>query len=82
MIPIGSLFSQALGFSAVTLTHPNYYTEPATKDLQIDSKGDCWVDNFVVGHGTYGRAQFPGKTNVAGLDLDAIGMTTPSNNTY
>ena len=60
----------------VSLTNPNYYTEPAVKDLQLDAKGDCWVEDFVVGHSTYGCAQFPGKTNVARLDLDAIGMNT------
>ena len=31
----------------------------------------------MVGHITYGRAEFPGKTNVAGLDLDDIGMNAP-----
>ncbi len=67
---------QAIGFSVIKLTNPSYYTKPATKDLQLDKKGDCWVENFVVGHRTYGRAEFPGKTNVAGLDLDAIGRNT------
>ncbi len=58
----------------MVLINPNYYTMPAIRDLQLDENGDCWVDDFVVGHRAYGTAHFPGKTNVAGLDLDAIGM--------
>ncbi len=67
---------QGIGFSVVTLTNPNYYTEPAVSELHLDQNKECWVEDFVVGHKIYGSASFPGKTNVAGLDLDAIGTTT------
>ena len=62
-----------MGISAVTLINPYYYTVPAVKDLHFDSGGHCWVEDFVIGHRTFGSARFPGITNVAGLDLDAIG---------
>ena len=64
---------QEIGFSAVTLTDPSYYTVPEAKELQLDSSGDCWVENFVVGHKIHGRARFPGKNNVARLDVDRTG---------
>ena len=67
-------YLQEIGLSAVVLINPNYYTVPTVRDLQLDENRECWVDDFVVGHQAYGNAHFPGKTNVAGLDLDAIGI--------
>ena len=66
---------QEIGLCPVTLKNPNYYTEPRAKDLHLDENGNCWVDDFVVGHRTHGSAHFPGRTNVTGLDLDSVGMT-------
>jgi len=39
----------------------------------IDSDGDVFVDDFVVGREGYGQVKFYGRTNVAGLNLDEIG---------
>lgn len=39
----------------------------------IDSNGDVFVDDFIVGRTGYGCVKFYGKTNVAGLNLDEIG---------
>ena len=40
----------------------------------MDSNGDIFVDDFVVGREGYGKVKFYGRTNVAGLNLDEIGM--------
>ena len=40
---------------------------------RIDSNGDVFVDDFVVGRKGYGQVKFYGRTNVAGLNLDEIG---------
>ena len=42
----------------------------------MDSNGDVFVDDFVVGREGYGEAKFLGRTNVAGLNLDEIGKFT------
>ncbi len=60
----------------VRLKDDNYYTKPSVEALQLDANGDCWVDDFAVGHHKYGEAIFPGRTNVAKLKLDAIGKNT------
>ncbi len=58
----------------VRLTDDNYYTIPPVSELELDGNGDCWVVDFTIGHHRYGEAIFPGDTNVAQLDLDAVGM--------
>ena len=52
-----------------------YYTIPPLHELNqsIDSNGDVFVDDFVVGREGYGQVKFYGRTNVAGLNLDEIG---------
>lgn len=53
-----------------------YYTVPPVQELnqQMDSNGDMFVNDFVVGREGYGKVKFYGRTNVAGLNLDEIGM--------
>lgn len=41
---------------------------------QMDSNGDIFVNDFVVGREGYGKVKFYGRTNVAGLNLDEIGV--------
>ena len=52
-----------------------YYTIPPLNELNqmVDSNGDVFVDDFIVGRTGYGCVKFHGKTNVAGLNLDEIG---------
>lgn len=52
-----------------------YYTIPSLSELNqmVDSNGDVFVDDFVVGREGYGQVKFYGRTNVAGLNLDEIG---------
>ena len=45
----------------------------AELNQKIDSNGDVFVDDFVVGREGYGKVKFYGRTNVAGLNLDEIG---------
>lgn len=58
----------------VKISDPNYYTVPPVNELQLDLKGQCWIQDFIVGHKMYGNARFIGRTNVAGLNLKSIGM--------
>ena len=52
-----------------------YYTDPPLNELNqmINSNGEVFVDDFVVGREGYGHVKFYGRTNVAGLNLDEIG---------
>jgi len=61
--------------AGVVLRRQDYYTLPSLNDLVelVDEKGECWIENFVVGRDGYGNVVFPGLTNVAGLNLDEIG---------
>ncbi len=69
----------AVSLSAtVKLTDPDYYTEPPVSELKLDQRGDCWIEEFTIGHHIYGKASFHGKTNVAKLDLDSVGREAVS----
>lgn len=39
----------------------------------VDSNGEVWVNDFVVGREGYGQAKFLGRIDVADLNLDEIG---------
>ncbi|XP_022797911.1 nuclear pore complex protein Nup98-Nup96-like [Stylophora pistillata] len=58
----------------VVLDRSEYYAIPPVQELnqQMDSNGDIFVDDFVVGREGYGKVKFYGRTNVAGLNLDEI----------
>ena len=58
----------------VKLTDCNYYTVPSADELQLDLRGECWVQDFIVGHRIFGSAKFTGWTNIAGLNLSSIGI--------
>lgn len=62
--------------AGVNLTKSEYYTVPSMKELEklVDRSGDCFVDGFTVGRTGYGSVYWPGETNVAGLNLDELGM--------
>ncbi|XP_048584697.1 nuclear pore complex protein Nup98-Nup96 isoform X1 [Nematostella vectensis] len=64
----------ALEPCGIILTRPEYYTVPSIEQLNdmVDANGEVWVDDFVVGREGYGEVKFPGKTNVADLNLDEI----------
>ena len=53
---------------------PEYYTIPSIEDLNrmMDDKGQCLVENFIVGREDYGEVKFLGETDVKGLNLDEI----------
>ncbi|XP_067040500.1 nuclear pore complex protein Nup98-Nup96-like isoform X1 [Acropora muricata] len=58
----------------IVLKRSEYYTIPPLNELNqmVDSNGDVFVDDFIVGRTGYGCVKFHGKTNVAGLNLDEI----------
>ena len=60
----------------IILKRPGYYTIPPLNELKsyVDENGDCFIEDFTVGREGYGNVVFPGKINVAGLNLDKIGM--------
>ncbi|XP_078371007.1 nuclear pore complex protein Nup98-Nup96-like isoform X3 [Oculina patagonica] len=66
--------SQTSELCGVILRRSEYYTIPPLTELnqKIDSNGDVFVDDFVVGREGYGKVKFYGRTNVAGLNLDEI----------
>ena len=53
----------------------DYYTIPSLEKLagRLDANGDCIVDNLSIGRTGFGSVFFPGKTNVANLDIDDVG---------
>ncbi|CAH9076744.1 unnamed protein product [Cuscuta europaea] len=59
-----------------TLRSENYYTEPTIQELTAKEKeepGFCRsVQDFVIGRQGCGSIKFIGKTDVRGLDLDAL----------
>ncbi len=63
--------------AGVVLTDPQYYINLDVDEIEraVDGNGDCWVEDFSIGHRTYGSAFFPGQTNIANLHLDKIGKT-------
>lgn len=40
----------------------------------MDSNGDIFVNDFVVGCEGYGKVKFYGRINVVGFNLDEIGV--------
>jgi hypothetical protein len=67
--------NQQQSIAGVILERPDYFTLPSIDDLgsKVDSKGDCYVEDFSIGRVDYGCITFPGVTNVANLNLDEIG---------
>lgn len=59
---------------AIVLKRSEYYTIPPLNELnqKVDSNGDVFIEDFVVGRTGYGCVKFYGRTNVAGLNLDEI----------
>ncbi|XP_015778613.1 PREDICTED: nuclear pore complex protein Nup98-Nup96-like, partial [Acropora digitifera] len=70
----GSLENGAGEPCGIVLKRSEYYTIPPLNELNqmVDSNGDVFVDDFIVGRTGYGCVKFHGKTNVAGLNLDEI----------
>lgn len=60
--------------TGIVLKRPGYYTIPPLNQLGslTDENGNCYVEEFVVGREGYGSVTFPGKINIAGLNLDEI----------
>lgn len=61
--------------AGIVLRRHGYFTMPSLEELaeMVDDEGACLVENFVVGREGYGNVLFPGKTDVANLNLDEIG---------
>ncbi|XP_054715876.1 nuclear pore complex protein Nup98-Nup96-like [Uloborus diversus] len=56
----------------IILTKEGYFTVPPQSELEMDADGNCFVTDFTVGRIGYGKVIFPGRTNVAGLNIDEI----------
>lgn len=65
----------------ITLRRPDYFTVPSLSDLDemVDDDGRCIVKNFTVGRHKFGNVTFYDAFDVAGLNLDAIGLQFNSN---
>ena len=61
--------------AGVVLADPQYYVNLSADEIErsVDDDGNCWVEDFSIGHRIYGSAYFPGQTNIANLSLDKIG---------
>ena len=59
--------------AGIELRRSGYFTLPPLEEMIPDANGRCLVENFVVAREGYGNVLFPGLTDVAGLNLDAIG---------
>ena len=62
--------------SGIVLKRIDYYTIPSLDDLEhlVNEDGSCIVDNFCVGRINYGNLYFDDTIDVAGLNIDDIGM--------
>lgn len=60
--------------AGIVLTRPGYFTVPSMDELasMVGPDGHCIVENFCVAREGYGNVYFPGRTDVAGLNLDDI----------
>jgi hypothetical protein len=59
----------------VSLTRGGYYIQPSVEELdnKVDDRGNCLVNNLVIGRQNHGEIRFLQPVNVAGLDIDEIG---------
>lgn len=62
--------------TGIILKRVDYYTIPSLDELQalVAEDGSCTVENFCIGRYDYGNLYFEETMDVAGLDIDAIGM--------
>ncbi|KAF0310690.1 Nuclear pore complex protein Nup98-Nup96 [Amphibalanus amphitrite] len=58
--------------AGVRLRRPGYYTIPPLEELTPAADGSLAVEGLTIGRDGYGSVYFPGETQLAGLDLDAI----------
>uniref|UniRef100_A0A1E1XGD9 Nuclear pore complex protein Nup98-Nup96 n=1 Tax=Amblyomma aureolatum TaxID=187763 RepID=A0A1E1XGD9_9ACAR len=60
--------------AGIVLTRPEYFTIPSMDELasMVGPDGHCIVENFAVAREGYGNVCFPGRIDVAGLNLDEI----------
>ena len=71
-IPEENAESHAPHPAGIVLRRPDYHTKPALDTLVPDSNGQCWVEKFTIVRRNYGQIYWPGKVNVANLNLDEI----------
>lgn len=60
----------------IMCSRADYTTIPSLEQLEdmVDDNGDCWVENFTITRADYGQVRFLQRVNVAGLNLDKIGI--------
>lgn len=59
--------------AGIKLSRPGYQTVPPMSEIPgLDGNGECWVKEFSITRRNYGRIFWPGRINIAGLDLDQI----------
>lgn len=60
----------------VVNSRPGYYIHPPieTLDKLVDENGNCFVKGLVIGRQNHGEIRFSDMVNVAGINIDEIGM--------
>lgn len=59
--------------AGIKLNRAGYETSPPLADIPgLNENGECWVKDFAITRRNYGRILWPGRINIAGLDLDQI----------
>ena len=59
--------------AGIKLSRPDYETKPKLVDIPgLDENGQCWVKGFTIMRKNYGQIHWPGRADIANLNLDRI----------
>ena len=58
--------------AGIKLLRPDYETRPPLAEIAPDQDGHCWVKGFTIIRKNYGQIYWPGRADLAGLNLDRI----------
>merc|ERR1712134_67377 len=59
--------------AGIKLSRPDYETKPKLGDIPgLDENGQCWGKGFTIMRKNYGQIHWPGRADIANLNLDRI----------
>ena len=59
--------------AGIKLSRPDYESKPPLSELgELDEGGQCWVKGFTIVRKNYGQIFWPGRIDLANLNLDRI----------